>query len=56
MRSLRQIIAAIEPWYDWGYWGGTSLETERGGDGWRFEFEWLGFQIFIAFTRFPKEK
>ncbi|WP_161489710.1 hypothetical protein [Sphingobium yanoikuyae] len=56
MSCLRQIIAAIEPWYDWGAWGGTSIETERSGDGRYFQIEWLRFQIFIAFTRFPKEK
>ena len=56
MHKVRAFLAAIEPWYDWGYWGGTSTKDERGGDGWRFEIEWLGFQIFIAFTRFPKEK
>ncbi|MGJ8478020.1 hypothetical protein [Sphingobium yanoikuyae] len=55
MSCLRQIIAAIEPWYDWGTWGAESLNG-GGGDGWRFQFEWLGCQILIAFTRFPKEK
>ncbi|WP_159078641.1 hypothetical protein [Sphingobium yanoikuyae] len=55
MIRLRQIIAAIEPWYDWGTWGAESLNGGC-GDGWRLQLEWLRFQIFIAFTRFPKEK
>lgn len=56
MSRLRKIIAAIEPWYDWGSWGGISLMDDRSGDGWRLQFEWFGFQFMIAFTRFPKEK
>lgn len=56
MTRFRKILAAIEPWYHWGQYGGTSLNDERGGDGRFFMFEWFGFQIFFAFTRFPKEK
>ena len=56
MSRFRKTLAKIEPWYDWGMWGAASLKDERSGDGSRFQLEWLGFQIFIAFTRFPKER
>lgn len=55
MGALRRFTRAIEPWYDWGFWGGISLKNERSGDGWHLTVEWLGFQFHFAFTRFPKE-
>lgn len=61
MRSLRQIIAAIEPWYHWG-----RKETDRvdatdpqfSDESWGevsfFASQWLGLHFSIEIGRAPR--
>jgi predicted porin len=59
MNTLRRIIAAIEPWYDWGKISITNLDarTENEiaeGDVRYVDLQWFGIHLSIQFGRTPK--
>lgn len=56
MNRLRKILAAIEPWYQWGKCSCVSLRDERDFDGRFLILEWLNFQINIQVGRAPANK
>ncbi len=62
-KSLARIIAAVEPWYDWGTihierMEGTNAETlNPGGEGpVRFvQLQWFGIHICFQIGRTPRK-
>jgi len=53
--QLGLMIAALEPWYEWGPAGISSVRDETGGDGWYFTIDWLGLHLSIMGGRTPKQ-
>lgn len=51
---FQRLRGAIEPWYNWGAAGISSVRDETGGDGWFFKVDWLGIHISVMFGRTPK--
>jgi predicted porin len=59
MNTLRRIIAAIEPWYDWGKISITNLDARTEsetveGDVRYVDLQWFGIHLSIQFGRTPK--
>jgi hypothetical protein len=59
MNTLRRIIAAIEPWYDWGKISITNLNARADaetveGDVRYVDLQWLGIHLSLQFGRTPK--
>lgn len=52
-RQVGDAIRAIEPWYDWGRAGITSVRDEIDGNGWCFTVDWLGVHVSLMFGRTP---
>lgn len=58
--AVRHLLAAAEPWYDWGKIGVERMESLRPGqiatDGEVrfFELQWLGMHIAFQVGRTPK--
>lgn len=53
MSRVRQIIAAIEPWYDWGVAGIDRVDGLNSGDGRWFSIDFLGLHVTVLFGRTP---
>ncbi|WBO22300.1 hypothetical protein [Sphingomonas abietis] len=51
---FRRFIAAVEPWYQWGPAGISSVRDEIDGDGWQFSIDWFGLHLMIIVGRTPK--
>ena len=58
---LRRLLAALEPWYDWGAIntfrmdGRTEAECTE-GEVYRFELQWLGLHVGFQIGRTPKRE
>lgn len=58
---IRQFIAKVEPWYDWGsdaaIWRMDAVERdfsdESEGTAWYFELQWLGVHFEVRIGRTP---
>ena len=59
---LRRVLAAIEPWYDWGTiyierMEGTTLERSGGEGAVRyFQLQWFGLHFGLQIGRTPKRE
>ncbi|TCM10362.1 hypothetical protein [Sphingomonas sp. PP-CC-3G-468] len=52
----RNIIQAIEPWYDWGRTSITRIDNRGEGPGRFFDLQWAGLNITIFIGRTPKRE
>lgn len=61
MMALRKIIAAVEPWYDWGTISVTNLNARSEneiveGDVRYVDLQWFGIHLSLQFGRTPRFK
>lgn len=59
MNMLRRIIAAVEPWYDWGTISITKLDALSEdeiveGDVRYVDLQWFGIHLSLQFGRTPR--
>ena len=54
--ALRRLIAAIEPWYDWGATFIERLGGDGEGPGHWFSLEWLGLNFTVFIGRTPPKR
>ena len=50
----RQLLVAIEPWYNWGETFIERMEAKGEGPGYFVSLQWLGISLTIFFGRTPK--
>ena len=56
---MRRLLAALEPWYDWGTINTFRLDARTyaectEGDVYRFELQWFGLHLGFQIGRTPK--
>lgn len=50
---IRRVLAALEPWYDWGTTYVERMDRAGEGPGRFVELQWLGIKITLFFGRTP---
>jgi len=55
-RLVTSILAAVEPWYDFGRACIDSVQHDVSGDGRFFSIDWLGLHLTVFYGRTPKQE